>query len=419
MKCFVGLDVSSTKLDVCIMSNDTELGVLYAASLTNDMIGASEIKEQVLSLNEKYEFNRVVIGMEATSLYSFHPAMFFHEDSELKQLGVEVMVEQPTKIKKYREAFEENKNDTLDAFYIADYFRIERFTRSYLKEEKYLALQHLTRTRLQLVEQLVRTKQHFIENIYYKCNTLSAELKNEELSTSVWSATIMTLMTEDYTLDELANTPLEDFTELIQKLGRGRFKAPEKLAKAIKAAIKGSYRLSLVQQDSVNIVLSLLAREIRSLEKMIKEIDRAIEDIVEIIPEYQCLTSVPGIGKVFAAGIIAEIGQIERFKDHPQVAKYAGLNWKETQSGNTSSQNTSLAKRGNRYLRYYLVEAANSVRRHNVEYAEFYKKKKDEVPKHKHKRAVVLTARKLVRLVDVLLRNHQLYTPPRRFMEDN
>src|SRR5699024_6910690 len=201
MKCFVGLDVSSTKLDVCIMSNDTELGVLYAASLTNDMIGASEIKEQVLSLNEKYEFNRVVIGMEATSLYSFHPAMFFHEDSELKQLGVEVMVEQPAKIKKYREAFEENKNDTLDAFYIADYFRIERFTISYLKEEKYLALQHLTRTRLQLVEQLVRTKQHFIENIYYKCNTLSAELKNEELSTSVWSATIMTLMTEDYTLD--------------------------------------------------------------------------------------------------------------------------------------------------------------------------------------------------------------------------
>lgn len=150
---------------------------------------------------------------------------------------------------------------------------------------------------------------------------------------------------------------------------------------------------------------------------MIKDIDKAIEDMVEVIPEYRCLTSVPGIGKVFAAGIIAEIGQIERFKDNPQVAKYAGLNWKETQSGNTSYQNTSLAKRGTRYLRYHLVEAAHSVRRHKPEYAEFYKKKKEEVPKHK--RAVVLTARKLVRLVDVLLRNHQLYTPPRRLMEDN
>ncbi|MCT0017344.1 IS110 family transposase [Lactococcus lactis subsp. lactis] len=419
MKCFAGLDVSSTKLDVCIMSDDTELGVLFSASLANDISGASEIKKQVLELNDRYDFERIVIGMEATSLYSFHPAMFFNDDSELKKLNTEVMIEQPNKIKKYRETFEENKNDTIDAFYIADYFRIERFTRSYLKEEKYLALQHLTRTRLQLVEQLVHTKQHFIENIYYKCNTLSVELQNEALNTSVWSATIMTLMTEDYTLDELAETPLEEFAELIQKLGRGRFKTPDKLAKAIQAAIRGSYRLTKVHQDSVNIVLSLLAREIRSLEKMIKEIDQAIEEMVEILPEYQCLTSVPGIGKVFAAGIIAEIGQIERFKDHPQVAKYAGLNWKENQSGTTSSQNTSLVKRGNRYLRYYLVEAANSVQRYNVEYAEFYKKKKDEVPKHKHKRAIVLTARKLVRLVDVLLRNHQLYTPPRRFMEDN
>jgi Transposase and inactivated derivatives len=152
---------------------------------------------------------------------------------------------------------------------------------------------------------------------------------------------------------------------------------------------------------------------------MIKEIDKTIEDMVEVIPEYQCLTSIPGIGKVFAAGIIAGISQIEHFKDHPQLAKYAGLNWKETQSGNTSSSNTSLVSRGNRYLRYYLVEAANSVRNHNLEYAEFYKKKYKEVPKPQHKRAIVLTARKFVRLVNVLLRNHQLYTPPRRLMEDN
>lgn len=419
MKCFVGLDVSSKKLDVCILSNDNDLGVLFSASLTNDIVGASEIKKKILELNEQYEFKRIVIGMEATSIYSFHPSMFFQKDDELKKLGVDVLVEQPNKIKKYREAFEENKNDTIDAFYIADYFRVERFSVSYLKEEKYLALQHLTRTRLQLVEQLAQTKQHFIENIYYKCNTLSAELSSGDLNTSVYSPTIMNLMTDEYSLDELAYTPLEEFVNLIQKLGHGNFKSPEKLVKAIQSAIKNSYRLSRIEQDSVNVILSLLAREIRGLEKIIKEIDKAISDMVEVIPEYQCLTSVPGIGKVFAAGIIAEIGQIERFKDHPQVAKYAGLNWKEKQSGSTTSQNTPLAKRGNRYLRYYLVEAADSVRRHNLEYAEYYKKKRDEVPKNKHKRAVVLTARKLVRLVDVLLRNRQLYTPPRRNMEDN
>ena len=188
-----------------------------------------------------------------------------------------------------------------------------------------MALQHLTRTRLQLIEQLTRTKQHFIENIYYKCNTLSTEIKNEKLTTSLWSNTIISLMTEDHTLDELATVSLKDLADFIQKLGRGRFKAPEKLAKAIQSAINGSYRLPKLQQDSVNVVFGLLAREIRNLEQMIKDIDKAIEDMVEVIPEYQCLTSIPGVGKVYATGIIAEIGQIERFKDHPQVAKYCGL----------------------------------------------------------------------------------------------
>lgn len=86
-------------------------------------------------------------------------------------------------------------------------------------------------------------------------------------------------MTEDYTLDELAETPLEDFAELLQKIEHGRFKNPEKLAKVIKKAINGSYRLNQVHQESVDIVLSLLAREIRSLDKMIKDIDRAIEEM--------------------------------------------------------------------------------------------------------------------------------------------
>lgn len=96
--------------------------------------------------------------------------------------------------------------------------------------------------------------------------------------------------------------------------------------------------------------------------KNIKELDKAIEQVIVVIPEYQCLTSIPGVGKVYAAGLIAEIGQIERFEDQTKLAKYAGLSWKVNQSGNYQSQNTPLTKQGNRYFRYYLVEAANSVK---------------------------------------------------------
>ena len=50
MKCFVGLDVSSTKLDVCIMLSDTTTP--FTASLSNDLTGASEIKKHILELND-------------------------------------------------------------------------------------------------------------------------------------------------------------------------------------------------------------------------------------------------------------------------------------------------------------------------------------------------------------------------------
>jgi transposase len=123
--------------------------------------------------------------------------------------------------------------------------------------------------------------------------------------------------------------------------------------------------------------------------------------------------SIPGIGPVYTAGILAEIGQIERFEDQAKLAKYAGLYWKWKQSGNRESERTSLTRTGNHYLRFYLVEAANLMRNREPVYNEYYHKKYDEVPKFKHKRALVLTARKLVRLVDVLLRNRQLYTPER------
>ncbi|OTN82266.1 transposase, partial [Enterococcus faecium] len=52
-----------------------------------------------------------------------------------------------------------------------------------------------------------------------------------------------------------------------------------------------------------------------------------------------------------------------------------------------------------------------------AEYTAYYKKKYAETPKHKHKRAIVLTARKFTRLVDTLLRNHQLYMPPRSVID--
>jgi transposase len=415
MKLFIGLDVSSQKLDTCFLTDSKE--ILFEDSLSNDLIGASEIKQKILNYQETCDFSRIVIGMESTSVYSFHPSMFFYLDEDLKQLPVEVTVENPYRIKQYSRMFDQDKTDKIDARIIADYLRVDLHTLSPIKEEIYVGLQRLTRSRYQLVTQMVEAKQHFLENLTYKCNTLSKELANEDNKTSVFGTTIMNLLTEDITLDEFSEMPLEEAAELLQKLGKGRFKNPEQLVKSIKKAVRSSYRLGKVTKNSIDLVLGIIANEIKFLKKQIKEIEKAITALLETIPEAQCLLSVPGLGPVYTAGLIAEIGQIERFDDQSKLAKYAGLTWTKNQSGNSQSENTPLSRSGNRYFRYYLIEATNRVRITLPEFKEYYQKKKNEVPKHKHKRALVLTGRKFVRLIDVLLRNGQLYQPTKVVIE--
>ncbi|MGN4053269.1 transposase [Enterococcus faecium] len=111
------------------------------------------------------------------------------------------------------------------------------------------------------------------------------------------------------------------------------------------------------------------------------------------------------------------MGQIERFEDQTKLAKYAGLSWKGEPIWKSSVENRPLTKQGNRYFRYYLVELLTLQKIILPEYKAFYQSKYKEVPKHQHKRALVLTARKFTRLVDTLLRKHQLYTPPRSVIE--
>ena len=229
MKLFVGIDVSSEKLDICFLTDDDQLSILSEISIANDIEGASLTREMILEFNENYHFDQIVIGMESTSMYSFHPSMFFHEDAELKKLNTLVTIENPFRVKQFSRMFDEDKTDRNDALRIADFLRIQRFTTSSIKEEKYMALQRLTRTRYQIIKQLTRTKQHFLENLTYKCNTLAREMRDE--STSLFSATVISLMTEDFTLDELAELPLEAFCDLLQEKGRGALKSPRKMPK--------------------------------------------------------------------------------------------------------------------------------------------------------------------------------------------
>ncbi|MBU1600151.1 IS110 family transposase [bacterium] len=227
-------------------------------------------------------------------------------------------------------------------------------------------------------------------------------------------ATEATAFLDIHLIDFLASSTklspyLEELTRFAISKSRNRFVDPDQIAKTLQKVGRESYRIRPGLASSVNLILASILTTIKVLEKSLTEIDKAITKEFAAFPN--TLESVKGIGPVYAAGIFSEIGDVRRFGSQIQLAKFAGLTWRKRSSGNFKAEETRMTKTGNKYLRYYLIEAANSLRRHNSEYKAFYEKKYVEVTKHQHKRALALAARKLVRLVFALLTKNQLYQP--------
>lgn len=406
MKLFVGIDVSSQDMKACVMRFDGE--TLASLTVNNNLTGASYLRDQITEIARNNEIQEIQIGMEATSVYSWHPAMFFHEDESLKKFCTKVFTINPKLIKKFKGSYEDlDKTDQIDAWIIADRLRFGRLRQSAVLQEQYIALQRLTRMRYHFTHNLTREKQYFLQHLFYKCNSFTSEVDS-----SVFGKAMQDLLLEQYSLDEISTIAIPELATYLQDKGKNQFKDPKCVAKSIQKAARSSYHLSKCVEDSIDLLLATSIESIRSIEKQIKVLEKAIVRLLDGIPN--TLQTIPGIGPIFCAGILAEIGSIDRFPNQASIAKYAGLSWSKHQSGKFEAEETHMIQSRNNYLRYYLVEAANSVQRSEPEFRAYYLKKYHEVPKHQNKRALVLTARKLVRLVDTLLRKDQIYTPRRK-----
>ena len=402
---YAGIDVSKNSNVTYLMKPDGTKHSVF--SMPNDISGAKLLSERIVSSLESLSLSEVVIGMEATSVYGELLVYSLRDNENLKRFQSNIHVLNPKQVAKFKLAYPDlPKNDYVDAYVIADHLRFGRInTEVYMDDYRYKALQMLTRARFFAVQNLTREKERFANYLFLKCCSIA---QDKDLPNS--SATMLNIMEHYDTVDDLANASLDDLTAFVRKSGRGRFADPEAFARAVQKAARSSYRLPKTVNDSVNQIMAVSISAMKALEKQIAEYDKAIERQFEIIPN--TLTSIPGIGKVYSAGIIAEIGDIRRFDSQAAVAKYAGLVWSQHQSGSFEAEATHMIKSGNRYLRYYLLEAANSVRRYDSEFSRYYNLKFKEVNQFQHKRALALTARKLVRLVYRLLKDNRIYTPP-------
>jgi transposase len=383
---------------------------LASFSVSNDQTGADTLIRKMLDTASQEKLEHLHIGMEATSNLGWHLAHYLKNELQSYEPNVksQVYVLNARKVARFRKGYDTlPKNDRIDAWVIADHLRFGRLPHEMKDIIQYEALQRLTRTRFHLMKNIKRDKTYFLNQVFLK---FSGMRQDNPFSNTFGNTSLAVI--QELEPDQIMAMSMEELIEFLQDKGKNRFENPEEIATYLKKIARSSYRLDKAMADPVNISLATTLSVIQHLESEVKKLDKEIAKIMKGIP--QTLTSVKGIGPVFAAGIIAEVGDISRFTNHADLAKYAGLVWSQNQSGEFEAEETSRMRTGNKYLRYYLVQAADSIRKNDAEYGAFYQKKHDEVPKHKHKRALVLTARKLVRLVFMLLKTNKMYTPPGR-----
>lgn len=195
---------------------------------------------------------------------------------------------------------------------------------------------------------------------------------------------------------------IDGFTHLLDTASKGRFKraSADQIREAARCSV-GSFlpAKSLELKHTIKLIAEL-NDEITEIEAEIKKIMDAVDSPI---------LSVPGIGMNIGAIILAEIGDFSRFDNPDKILAFAGCSPSTYQSGQLYSSHAKMEKRGSRYLRWALMNAASYVCNWEPTFAAYLAKKRAE-GKHYYV-ALSHAAKKLVRLLYHLETTGEKYQP--------
>jgi transposase len=404
----VGADVHLDEIVLRAVDKALEQEVLERFRVTNNLPGAQLAAATIAQAATELGYVRIEIGWEATGMLWIPFHRYLSTEPLLQPFELELVCFNPKLVAKFKDGLvlRSPKNDERDAFDVAARLRFGELPVTYVPSDFWQGLRRLTRYRYRLSKALSQEKMRFQSYAYLKYS----DWKRVKAFSDVFGATSVALLTE-FTVAEVQEMTHDQLVDLITRRGRGRFDDPTTTARAVRQTLRTSYPIDPTMDDMVTAALAAGWDHIRYLKRSMKRLDRLIARYIDLVPNP--IITIKGLGAVITAGILAEIVDVLRFPEEKHLAQYMGLTWKKDATGRFVSQNTRLTKVGNVYLRYYFILGANLLRQHNLEYKAYYWRKYQEVSKYQHKRALVLTARKLVRLVHALLTKNEPYVRPR------
>lgn len=334
-----------------------------------------------------------VFGMEATGHY-WYPIYSF-----LKAKGYTIYVINPIQSDSLRKMYiRQTKNDSIDSFLIAEVIRFGQFGTTSMADENILAMRQLCRYRDSVISSRTEIK--------LRIGTIMEQIfpEYEKQFSSLWVSTSMGILEKYLTPENIENAPIDELFEIIKDKSHNRLTRAKAIS--IKEAAADTFGIKIAQ-DAFSFQLKQLIDRMNFLDKQIEALDC---QILEYYEKFDCyLHTIPGIGIIGAATILAEIGDISRFKNSSSLIAFAGIDPTVRQSGEFNSTHNHMSKRGSPYLRHAIFLAATTCSFHNSPLNAYYKKKRDQ-GKH-HLTATGAVARKLTTVIYAVLRDSKPYEP--------
>jgi len=356
----------------------------------NTRDGYDALWTMVVASKAAFGCDEIIVGYESTGPYG-EPLIHY-----LKQKPVKIVQVNPMHTKKMKEINDNSplKTDNKDPRVIADIIRVGHALSVIVPEGDMAYLRRLNNARERHVRERTALLNQLQQFVFLTFPEFTRVLK------TIFSKTALYILKKYTTPARIASANRDELGEEMMRLSRNKFR-PRDAA----ALIRFARSTVGIQEGVQGLVMDIqhILLQLEMLHGFIAAIEDEMESTLKRIPYSQSLLGIKGFGIATVAGLIGEIGDFTKFKTQSEITKLAGLNLYEVSSGNSRGQRR-ISKRGRSLLRKILYYAAvQTVRKNGIMY-DYYQRLLGRGMKNMM--ALVAVARKLLRIVFAMVRDH-------------
>ena len=333
----VGIDVSKGKSMVCIMKPGGEV-LKTPFEMLHSMVSILHLVKLINSYDEE-----VRVILEDTGHYHL-PVVTL-----LVEKGIFTCCVNALRMKKFcSQSIRRAKTDKIDAVHIAQFGLTYWDELSPVKPPVYVyqELKLLARQYYQTVSMLVKAKVN-LSNLLDQTMPGIKELMNDSPGNHKLTDFVKRYYHYGHILEMGEKRFHYDYCKWAKKQG---YRVYERLAKEILAIAQNGIPV-LPNSPVTKAVVVEAVRVLHEIEISRDTILAQMQELAKSLPEFSLIREMPCIGDTLAPRIIAEIGDIRRFKNKHSLIAYAGIDAPPYQSGSFNATERHISKRGNSYLR--------------------------------------------------------------------